>query len=257
MNTTQDKPAHTLRRYRMEAIPGAANGSSAEWVHVYARTEAKAYRDVSGGAEAWKITGFEDLPYKHAERAAAVAAALGAGWAIEPMSDEHPDCAFRLISPEGARFYFSPPNYDHKGAFRVGYSGPRSLDGSYLYAYDSAGNRLSDPAINLSENKTPEQMAKDITRRLLPQAAKVHAIKLARLENERQAADSRLAALRELCAAFGIAIPLDHSGRPRFVLYHSRGEFELDSSGDVRAKLTIPRSDIPALGVFINRRAQA
>jgi hypothetical protein len=68
--------------------------------------------------------------------------------------------------------------YDNRGKIRISFSRPRDAKGQYVSLWEKspANGAVSDPSINVSADKTSEQIARDIVRRLLPEAERVFAL---------------------------------------------------------------------------------
>lgn len=160
-----------------------------------------------------------------------------------PASVEHASCGWYLERADGLRLFLSGPNYEHRDAFKFLLSAPTRKKGrSYVDVYDpQTRNRIPHPSIKVGAGKDPAQMAKDIGRRLLPEAERVHGLVVATLAKEEDAEAGRLKTLEALCAELGMPIPRDHySKEPVFSGRMSgpseRLEFEVDSADAVTLK---------------------
>src|SRR5438874_4007196 len=110
---------------------------------------------------------------------AAVAAALGA--TFENGSEDSDSARGRVVMPDGLKFFMITGGYSHKGKIHIDSSFP-----NYQHHADGGMRAMSQrdimpgntdyfDGINVSDTKTPEQIAKDITRRFLPVYAPIWA----------------------------------------------------------------------------------
>lgn len=176
-------------------------------IGVCAPTKEQAHtRDHMSSPEEFTFSHTEKIDYLHAQIAFDTCTALGNDWQAVPISDEYKQSGFYLKRADGLTLFFSPPSYSHKNKYRVCYSRPRH-EGKWLELYEKDVNGMSqnicDPSANLSETKTADQLAKDITRRILPEAEKVHALALERIANENSAKDA------QQTSAFRIAVAVN------------------------------------------------
>jgi hypothetical protein len=90
---------------------------------------------------------------------------LGGSWDIIPNPEEWPMGAHLVDHDIHASLYFN----HHEGKIHVSGDLPKDAKGEipYVEGYGQLGKRM--PSINASFNKTPEQIAKDIERRLMPE----------------------------------------------------------------------------------------
>ena len=99
------------------------------------------------------------------ELIAGVGEHLAGNWELIPNPEEWPMGA-HLVDPEAhANLYFN----HHEGKIHVSADLPKDAKGEipYVEGYGQFGKRM--PSINTSFNKTPEQIAKEIERRLMPE----------------------------------------------------------------------------------------
>ena len=99
------------------------------------------------------------------ELIAGVGEHLTGNWELIPNPEEWPMGA-HLVDPEAhANLYFN----HHEGKIHVSADLPKDAKGEipYVEGYGQFGKRM--PSINTSFNKTPEQIAKEIERRLMPE----------------------------------------------------------------------------------------
>lgn len=216
---------HTFNKYPVTGADGYTYTAEAH-------TEAEALAKCGDGA---RITGEPEIvPYTLAPVVAGVVAALGEGWDAEPMSDEHAATGFALFHKDGAQMWIHGPGYGHPKAYRVGLMG---------WIRDASGkivNVDTPDAINVSTEKSPEQVARDISRRLLPQARDVAARLLEARDKADQAAGGKAAIVSELGRVLGV----EPRGQERDRFYVSGFDFEVGyGGGSVGIKAySVPRS---------------
>jgi hypothetical protein len=90
---------------------------------------------------------------------------LAGNWEIIPNPDDWPMGAHLVDHDLHADLYFN----HHEGKIHVSSDLPKDAKGEipYVEGYGQLGKRM--PSINTSFNKSPEQIAKDIVRRLMPE----------------------------------------------------------------------------------------
>jgi hypothetical protein len=90
---------------------------------------------------------------------------LAGNWDIVPNPEEWPMGAHLVDHDLHASLYFN----HHEGKIHVSSDLPKDAKGEipYVEGYGQFGKRM--PSINTSFSKTPEQIAKDIERRLMPE----------------------------------------------------------------------------------------
>lgn len=211
-------------------------------------TVAEALATLSGPPSRWTYTGTTTrTPYLHHERAAAICAALnkppGPKWTPRPLSQEYPDCAFYLTRADGLALYMNPPSkYDRPGAvpFHFALSAPRR-NGTHVDAYTGTGKdwkRATSPTIGSAATKTPEQMARDITRRLLPLAEIHHAATLARIASLDAADNAQHQTAAAIADACGIELGTDyHTKKPATAGSFDRLDWQAHEGGSATLKL--------------------
>lgn len=200
----------------------------------YAETPEKAKAQFTRNGEGYEYTRSEELPYNHTDIALAIADALSGEWEASPQSNEYAQCGWELRRDDGLTIYLSGPSYDHKTQFRFGLSAPRH-NGHYVEAYDG-NERLNHPVIGCGIAKTPEQMARDIERRLLPDAERVNGLVLARIASMIASENAQSASWKAVHKALG-KLAADDPARRNFNGYFDGGSFEVHSGGSVTFKL--------------------
>lgn len=171
----------------------------------------------SGPAENWEFVRETEEDYVLAPLAAAIAAELPGQWAIEPNSDEYANCNFYLVRADGMKLMVAAPSYSHKNKFHIFLSPPRD-DGQWIGVYVN-GTKLECPSINVSETKSPVQIARDIERRLLPDAEIYFAEANQILAKRNAAADKQRQNIIAVCNALGRP-PIERYGKLQESFYH-------------------------------------
>jgi hypothetical protein len=99
------------------------------------------------------------------ESIAGVGEHLAGNWDLIPNPEEWPMGAHLVDPAASASLYFC----HHEGKIHVSSDLPKNAKGEtpYVTGYGQLGKRM--PSINVSFDKTPQQIAKDIERRLLPE----------------------------------------------------------------------------------------
>lgn len=87
----------------------------------------------------------------------------------------------KIVRNDGLTIYFCYgdvfPLYGLTGRIVIGFSRPHDAKGQYLTLWaDKGTGTIPDPRITVVDTKTDEQIAKEIVRRLLPDAEKVFAL---------------------------------------------------------------------------------
>lgn len=142
-------------------------------VTCYGHASAKPSDLVSPGYE---LVSRESATYTYATLAQEVAALLPGTWSAAPAKHftDRPDAPFVLSRLDGLAIWFAPFRaYGREGKGAASYHRPVDKQGKRVGLYD-AGNTVSDPSINYALTKTPEQIARDIARRLIPEAEALH-----------------------------------------------------------------------------------
>ncbi len=143
-------------------------------------------------------------------------------WVAKPAYSDRPDDAQSLIRADGLTLHLSGPSYSHKDKVEVRLNRPRNKKGEYVTLYaEKGGGTISDPSICMGVTKTGDEMAKDIVRRLLPDAETVFALVKARIDIEDRAAANHLALIRSIASTLGETVEKGHNGEPRTHFYVS------------------------------------
>jgi hypothetical protein len=125
----------------------------------------------------------ESATFNFAKQSQEIAAHLPGQWEIAPAWNEDPESPFYLIRDDGLQLFLRlTDTYQYRGKGSASYSRPKDSRGRYVSIYDD-GKTVLEPGIGFALTKTPEEIAKDITRRLIPEAERVHALALRAVES--------------------------------------------------------------------------
>jgi hypothetical protein len=220
-------------------------------IRVAATCAAQAYERISGGAKEWTWTRSESEDYTHAGIAASICAALPGDWSAKPQSDEHKDCGFYLVRSDALTLWLSPPAYHHKDAWGIAFSRPswkREQVGLWI-----KGERVANPSMNCSVKKSPEVMAKDIARRILPECERQFAECNAIIEAWKEQHRKRDAALDQVAAALGIEVRRDkYTNEPKLEGHAGNIEFRVSYDGSVTLKIDTQADKVAAIAAALN-----
>jgi hypothetical protein len=140
----------------------------------------------------------------------------GAVWTFTPDKDAW---TVHIDRADGAKLYLSlesSKGYELKD--RVSISGSLNIgrNGAFVTVYEG-GQRLSPGSITVALSRGPEAIAKEITRRLLPEYLRVYALAMAKLQAD-NAYDFEVSAnLHLLAKAVGTVVPSDKNPNNSYV----------------------------------------
>lgn len=80
-----------------------------------------------------------------------------------------------LIADDDLSLWVHEGGYGNEGRIRFSYDRPRHRNGDYVSVWEKH-SQVSDPGISVSVGREPSAVAKDILRRLVPEARRVHAL---------------------------------------------------------------------------------
>lgn len=107
--------------------------------------------------------------YTHQKQADSIAECLSGNWKAVPRSKDRADCFFSLVRADGLELYLSLREA-LKGKMNISMCYPFDSHRRYVTVYDRKNGRdIPPPSIGVSINKSPEQLARDIEKRLLPE----------------------------------------------------------------------------------------
>ncbi len=116
------------------------------------------------------------------------------------------NCQLQLNEHPEQLIYIAKDGYRHRGRIVISGSWPRSKKSNSVFCpRDGKGG-----AITVAESKSPEQIAKDIVRRFLPEYREAYAEQVRLKQNEETYEDNKTALTRDLAQALG-AKPRPHS----------------------------------------------
>lgn len=141
---------------------------------------------------------------------AAIAAHLPGLWVVVPRWNIDtqaidPTCA-KLKRDDGLVLSVHAGGYHGAGKVNISLSRPTGKNNARVDVWEGS-NHLSDPSINASDTKTPEQIARDIARRLLPDAEKVFLLVNERIAADKAYHDKRAALVTDLCSVVNAELP--------------------------------------------------
>ena len=198
--------------------------------------------------------------------AAAIARELPGSWSAAPVYSGENANQYLTRSGDGLKLFFagSSGGWAAKGRLRVSFSRPRDKRGETVALYESAPRygQISDPEISVAETKSPAEIAKDIARRLLPDAETVFAMAQKVIEERAEYHARKLAALQRVAEVTGNPLEKSrHTGEMRetFSFYHGEtrlGDVQVNSATSIRATIDADSSArVAALVAFLKSPA--
>ena len=128
-------------------------------------------------------------PFSRLAFATSVASFLGSSWSASPYfrgEIQHVTDPAKLTRSDGLTLVVG---HEFKGRVEVALFRPRNASGSYPSLWDGC-NRVGDPLVAVGITRTPEAVAKDLARRLIPDAERVHALALAAVAKSNEYAEA-------------------------------------------------------------------
>jgi hypothetical protein len=116
--------------------------------------------------------------------------------------------------------------YGNEGKISISYNRPKNSSGSYVTVYEEH-TQMHDPRIRVSDEKSAEQVAKDIVRRLLPESFRVHREVLKSIKNTDTYNMKRTNlrnAIADLCNEPRVTQPFDENQIPTIDPYKNTGQ---------------------------------
>lgn len=125
----------------------------------------------------------ESATFIFAKQSQEIAAHLFGEWEIAPAWPDDPKSPFYLTRDDGLQLFLRlSDTYREKGKGSASYCRPKDSSGRYVTIYDN-GKLVMEPVIGFAITKTPQEIAKDIIRRLIPDAERVHVLALRAVES--------------------------------------------------------------------------
>lgn len=149
-----------------------------------------------------------------------VAPRLGDGWSLHPNNGEYNDEYRELHGPNGQALYFAFKD-DTKLTFGPRWPKDETGRESFPRGYQ---NEPKVEGIKVSIEKTPEIIARDIQRRLLPQYQATLAAIQKRLEESSSYEKKRAANLERLAKVVGTTVRYDRNGQAPHSISHYRND---------------------------------
>jgi len=138
-------------------------------------------------------------------------------WTFTP--DEDASWTVHIDRADGAKLYLSLESsvgYDKHDRVHISGSLNIGRNGAFVTVYEGS-QRLSPGSINVALSRGPEAIAKEITRRLLPEYLRVYALAMAKLQAD-NAYDFEVSAnLHLLAKAVGTVVPSDKNPNNSYV----------------------------------------
>ena len=100
--------------------------------------------------------------------------------------------------------YLSNGGYQLKDRISISHDRPRHRDGSYVELWEkNSSGKIVTPSIKVTETKSPTQIAKDIVRRLLPEAQRVEQLAVEAIRAQIAYEDKKTGLREQVGAMFG------------------------------------------------------
>ena len=171
---------------------------------------------------------------------AAIAAALPGGWTVKPCPHEciQNEPRGSLVRADGLEIWAHANGYSNRGKVTFRHSRPEH-ERRYLELWEmpeNGGGKIDSPSINCGLTKSGEQMAQDITRRMLAECERVEKIARAKIAERDESDNAQLNTLCAIRKAAGFKDPspeAGHSGQPRFTV-DIRGDIDRRAGDTLR-----------------------
>lgn len=130
----------------------------------------------------------------------ALSTLTGSKWSV--TKDQHEK--EHLTREDGLRFWLRIGGYGNEGKAAIHFDRPLGRDGRApsLWA-KNAGGQIGNPSINASLTKSPEQIAKDIVRRMLTESEEVFKLANESIANTNKYLDGKVKTTLEIAALCG------------------------------------------------------
>jgi len=125
----------------------------------------------------------ESATFNFAKQSQEIAAHLPKKWEIAPAWPDDPKSPFYLTRDDGLQLFLRlSDTFRETNKGSASYCRPKDSRGRYVGIYDD-GKTVLEPNIGFALTKTPQEIAKDITRRLISDAERVHVLALRAVES--------------------------------------------------------------------------
>jgi hypothetical protein len=153
---------------------------------------------------------------------------------------------------DGFKLWFREGGYGNEGRIAISFSRPRDAKGQYLTLWAKVGSgTVHDPRITVANTKSPEKIANDIKRRILPEAEVVFKLakeRIAAEDNFHTGKDKTIHLMAALCGTeperhyqskelTGEIDPYKGAGVPSFK-EHGYGKIKVTGPDSVTIELT-------------------
>ena len=148
-------------------------------------------------------------PFSPLAFATAVASSLGSNWTVStpahliewPGEERAPTYITRA---DGLKLFVSNA---YKNRVEISLSRPRDASGSYPSLWADAG-KVGDPVVSVNVTRSADAVAKDLARRLIPDAERVHALALAAVAQADEYASAQRRATVKACDVRAVLNPI-------------------------------------------------
>lgn len=186
-----------------------------------ADTPETAATKLSGSPSEWRYLRTEEKPYLYGEVAYAVAQLLPGKWIATVTFPEYHNSAMHLTrEADGLQLWLHADNGNGQRKYRISLAA-RMSKGRVITPADHTGRCVSCAVVGVSASKTPEQIAKDITRRLLSEAEDVDKCALATIARQNDARSKMLDTGRAISEALGVKWIEPRDGNCESLYIHS------------------------------------
>lgn len=185
-------------------------------------------------------------------------------WTARPVSEDRSEPNFYLTRADGLTLFLadSRGGWAAKGRLFIQHSRPRS-NGKWVDLWENTNTvngakwgSIAAPEITVADSKTPEQIAADIVRRLLPEAERVDGLARAQITRESNAEAARDETAQAIAAAIGAEAETGHDGKPRASFHHRGASVRVNGGDSVRVELSsVTKAQALALIAFMDSDA--
>lgn len=161
-----------------------------------------------------------------------------AKWTAKPVSEDYRDANYYLTREDGLTLFFagSRGRWAKPGRILLQHSRPRSKNGKWVELWENH-SQIAAPEITVADSKSPEAIAADIVRRLLPEAERIDGLARAQIARENNAEAAQNDAARAVAAAIGAEIERGHDGKPRTSFYHRGASVKVNGGDSVTVEI--------------------
>lgn len=128
-------------------------------------------------------------PFSPLAFATDVASSLGSSWSASPCfreEDQRVTDPAKIVRADGLALFVAR---EFRGRVEISLFRPRAASGSYPSLWEGC-YKVADPHVFVGVTRSADSVAKDLVRRLLPEAERVHALALAAVAQSNEYADA-------------------------------------------------------------------